>query len=217
MTSRIHALLWDNDGVLVDTERLYFLATRDVLATVGCVLDEARYRELFLQKGVGAWHLARESGCDESQIVELKRERSVRYSAMLRDRGQHLVLPGVALALKRLTERYRMAVVTTSAADHFELIHRSSELLHHFEFALTRDAYVRAKPDPEPYLLALERIGLPPEHCLVIEDSERGLQAAVAAGLRCWVIPSHFTRESPFVGAERVFSNVTVLADALIS
>jgi beta-phosphoglucomutase-like phosphatase (HAD superfamily) len=63
--------------------------------------------------------------------------------------------------------------------------------------------------------LALKRIGLPPDLCLVIEDSERGLQAALAAC--CWVIPSHFTRDSAFGGADQVFSDVTTLADALVS
>jgi len=60
MLDRPTALLWDNDGVLVDTEGLYFQATREVLATVGVELDEALYLQLFLREGRGAFHPARD-------------------------------------------------------------------------------------------------------------------------------------------------------------
>ena len=56
------AILFDNDGVLVDTELLYFRANRDALATVGAVLDEATYVECLLRQGVGVWHLAEARG-----------------------------------------------------------------------------------------------------------------------------------------------------------
>jgi beta-phosphoglucomutase-like phosphatase (HAD superfamily) len=56
----IKAILWDNDGVLVDTERLYYLATRQILATIGISLSQEQYRELFLIQGAGAWHLVEE-------------------------------------------------------------------------------------------------------------------------------------------------------------
>jgi beta-phosphoglucomutase-like phosphatase (HAD superfamily) len=58
----IKAIFWDNDGVLVDTERLYFRATQHVLATVGIPLTKEQYIDLFLVQGKGAWHLAADKG-----------------------------------------------------------------------------------------------------------------------------------------------------------
>ena len=69
-----------------------------------------------------------------------------------------------------------------------------------------------SKPDPEPYLTALERNGLAADECLVVEDSERGLQAAVAAGIRCAVIPQGLTRTSDFSQAHVVLNDIGELA-----
>jgi HAD superfamily hydrolase (TIGR01509 family) len=208
------ALLWDNDGVLVETEPLYFQATREVLASIGAELDEASYRAWFLLQGTGAWHLARALGHDDASIAALKRARNARYAELLD--SQELAIPGVHAAVASLAAHHRMAIVTTSAADHFARIHHNTGLLPHFEFALTRGDYARSKPDPEPYRCALQRMGLLPEQCLVIEDSERGLLAATAAGIPCWVVPSRFTRGQRFASAARVLPDLGALVAALL-
>ena len=213
MLDRPTALLWDNDGVLVDTEGLYFQATREVLATVGVELDEALYLQLFLREGRGAFHLARERGLDEAEIDTLRNARDARYAQLL-ETGS-LLFAGVEQAVSALARQYRMAIVTSSLREHFELIHRSTRLLHHFELVLTHGDYLHAKPDPDPYLTALARLGLRADACLVIEDSERGLRAARAAGLRCWVVPSPLARDGSFAGAERVFASLGELVTAL--
>ncbi len=65
------AIFWDNDGMLVDTERLYFRATQEVLATIGIPLTTEHYIDLFLVHGTGAWHLAAERGLSPSAIEQL--------------------------------------------------------------------------------------------------------------------------------------------------
>ncbi len=71
-----------------------------------------------------------------------------------------------------------------------------------------REDYGQSKPSPEPYLTAMQRNGLAAEECLVIEDSERGLRAALAAGLRCIVIPQGMTRGMDFTGALRQLDDI---------
>jgi len=211
----VQALLWDHDGVLVDTERLYFQATRELLASVGAVLDEETYRNLFLVAGTGAWHLAAERGCSEAEVAALKQRRGARYTELLL--SEQVMIPGVLSLLTELHVDFRMAIVTSSHRDHFEAIHRTTGLPELFEFVLAREDYVESKPDPEPYLTAVRRLGVPPSECLVIEDSERGLRAAKAAGLQCWVIPSELTRHSDFARADRRFESLTELRKALIA
>jgi HAD superfamily hydrolase (TIGR01509 family) len=215
MQTRPTALLWDNDGILVDTEGLYFQATREVLASVGVEIDEALYLQLFLQAGSGAFHLARERGISEEHVATLRTTRDARYAQLLQTGS--LLYDGAAEAVASLAPLYRMAIVTSSQHAHFEIIHRSTQLLQHFEFALTHRDYARTKPHPDPYLAALERLALPAEACLVIEDSERGLRAARAAGIRCWVVPSRLARHGSFADAERVFESLGALAAALTS
>lgn len=211
----VRALLWDHDGVLVDTERLYFQATRELLAEAGAELDEAAYRRFFLQQGTGAWHLARERGHGDAAIQVLKQRRDARYEQLLR--GEDVLIAGVLPLLAELAPRVRMAIVTSSKRAHFEAIHERTDLTRHFEFVLAREDYVSSKPDPEPYVAAVSRLGVTPSDCLVIEDSARGLLAAKAAGLVCWVIPSELTRHSDFATADRRFSDLAELRGALLA
>ncbi|WP_437708660.1 HAD family phosphatase [Sorangium sp. So ce448] len=194
------AILWDNDGVLVDTEGLYFQATRETIASVGVDLTLDDYRQLFLVEARGAWHLASARGVDEAGVRRLADERDRRYLELVA--GGDTLLPGVREVVTELAARFRMAIVTSSKPEPFHRAHAATGLLRWFEFALTRDQYARAKPDPEPYRIACERLGLAARDVLVIEDSERGLRSARAAGLTCWVVPSPLTASSDFTGAD---------------
>ena len=200
----IEAILWDNDGVLVDTERLFFESTRKTLARVGIDLTLEQFLELSMRQGQSTFKLAEERGWAEQQIADLKCERDALYSEMLR--RQTRVLPGVPETLKGLQGQVRMAVVTSSQRQHFDVIHADLGLTRYFEFVLAREDYGEAKPSPESYLLALHRLGMKAESCVAVEDSERGLVAALAAGLRCLVIPNDLTRNSSFQGATRILS-----------
>ncbi len=206
----VRALLWDNDGVLVDTEQLYFEVTRDVLASSGVVLTDEQYRDLFLVQGRGAWHLCAERGIPNEEIVRLRSRRNDLYADGLR-RGS-LALADVESVLATLHGRYPMGVVTSSRRDHFELIHEHTGFLRYFDFALTAHDVERVKPDPELYLKAVARSGFQAHECLAIEDSERGLHAARAAGVPCVVVPTALTRGCRFEGAERVLDRITDVA-----
>ena len=209
----IRAIFWDNDGVLVDTERLYFRATQQVLAGIGVPLTQDQYLEWFMVQGTGAWHLAAERGFPPEAIDRMRRERNERYSDLLG--REPLVISGVREVLEALHGSYTMGIVTSSERDHFEIIHRSSGLLPYFQFVLTNSDYTHSKPHPEPYLLAVERSGFRKEECLVVEDTERGLTAAMAAGLACVVVPSEFTRRCAFAGARHVLEGITDLLEVL--
>ncbi len=206
-------LLWDHDGVLVDTEGLYFQATREVLAEIGVTLDAARYRQLFLVEGTGAWHLAASRGYGERELSLLKERRNARYAELLA--STDVMIPGALAMIAELAARHRMAIVTSSRREHFDTIHARTGLPRHFELVLAREDYARSKPDPEPYRTAIARLGVAPSVCMVIEDSERGLRAAKAAGLTCWVIPSALTARSDFAQADRRFEDLATLHAAL--
>ncbi len=209
----IRAILWDNDGVLVDTERLYLRATRDVLAAAGVELSEDLYARLFLKEGRGAWHLAAEKGATGEAIAAMRRERNALYDRLLA--GGDLAVPGAGRVLRELHGRCVQGVVTSSRRDHLETIHRRTGLLRWLEFVVAREDYERSKPDPEPYLVGWRRTGLGKNECLVVEDSERGLAAAKAAGLACWVIPRGLSAAGDFSSADRVLSDVREVAEGL--
>lgn len=202
----VKAVLWDNDGLLLDTEELYFGATRGVLSEVGVDLTLERFIQISLTHGQSAFDLASEQGLSQEAIVKLRADRDRRYSERLR--GGVRLLDGVEDTLRQLRGKVTMGVVTGSRREHFDIMHEASGLLHYLDFVMTREDYRRAKPDPDPFLTAVERKGIEREHCLVVEDSERGLAAAKAAGIRCIVVPNRLTRFGDFSGAYSVFRNI---------
>ena len=200
-------ILFDNDGVLVDTEHLYFRATADVLRGVGIELQEEEYRQYFLVEGTGVWPRIQARGYSDEQISGMRRERNEKYSFYLAQ--SDIAIPGVKDVLVRLYGRVKMGVVTSSKRDHFEQIHNRTGFRRYFDFVVAEGDYTHSKPHPEPYLKALERGNVRAGDCLVIEDSLRGLQSAKAAGFECWVIPRGLTRSSDFSQADRVLGKLS--------
>ena len=198
-------LLWDHDGVLVDTERWYFEATRTALARVNVELSKKRYLEL-MATGRGCWEFARASGVPAHEIPVRRAERDVLYQEFLRTKPSQI--EGVADILAELAPSHRMAIITTARRRDFDLIHAGRDLLRHFEFVLTIEDYGRSKPYPDSYLAGLARFGAQANEAVALEDSARGVLSARAAGLRCLVIHSPFTSSQDFTGAWRLVDSI---------
>lgn len=205
----IEAILWDNDGVLIDTEALFFRANRDALESIGIELSRDLYVDYALHRGMSCLDLAAERGATATEIDALRARRNRLYAAMLIDAPPPM--PGVADTLAVLKGRFRMCVVTTSLREHFDLMHAHSGLRRFFEFVIAREDYANSKPDPEPYLTALIRLDIAADRCVAIEDSERGLASATAAGLRCIVIPGEMTKGASFRGATMILDSAAGL------
>ena len=200
------AILWDNDGVLVDTEMLYFEASRRVLAELGFELTRERFVELSLVQGKSAFEVAAEQGLSAEEVAAGVARRNDVYLERLRQ-GVPL-LEGVRETLEGLRGRITMGIVTSSRGDHFHAIHSGTGLLELMDFWLVREDYRLSKPHPEPYLTAVDRHGLDPAGCVVVEDTERGLRAALSAGLRCLVVPQGLSEGSDFSLAESCLESV---------
>jgi HAD superfamily hydrolase (TIGR01509 family) len=207
-------LLWDHDGVLVDTEPLYFEATRDALARHGVALSQERYLR-FLERGQSCWDLVRERGVSEEAVKAGRRGRDAEYQRLLRERP--IEIAGVLDVLSALAHTHRMAIVTSARRHDFELIHAERRIARHFEFVVTIDDVEHGKPHPASYLRGLARFGAEPEDVLAVEDSAQGLAAARAAGLDCVVIRNAFMRAQDFRGAWRVLDSVRELPALLAS
>ena len=208
------AILWDNDGVLVDTEKFYYMANKKLLSRYQIELTEELFRDLYLTQSTGAWHLIPQVHLESIGISSLRHERNAMYIDMLQT-GDFRI-PGVEQALESLKDRYLMAVVTSSLRKHFDIIHRRTNYLRFFDFVLTREDYNQSKPEPEPYLKALELLAIDPDETVVIEDSQRGIMAAKRAGLTCWAVPNRLSTHGDFSQADRVLANIGEVARLLL-
>lgn len=203
-------ILFDHDGVLVDTEFWYFLSAERALAEVGVTLDKERYvRDMNL--GLGTWVQPREAGIDEATIDRQRVVRNECYQEYLR--SESIEIEGVLEALAELSGLVSMAIVTTAKRADFDLIHEKRQILPFMDFVLAREDYQRAKPDPESYLTGVARSGAAKDDVLVVEDSARGLSSAVAAGIDCAVVFNEFAKSNDFSRATYRIDTLSELVD----
>lgn len=205
----LEAIFWDNDGVLVDTEELFFEANRVVMGEQGVDLDRETFVEWSLRQGRSIFETL--EGCSEADRMALRDHRNDIYVGFL-EQGVD-VFDGVESTLQTLHGGVPMGIVTSAYPDHFDLIHGRTGLLRFFEFVLKGGDYERHKPHPDPYLAAAKRLKVDPKRCLVVEDSERGLHAALAAGMQCIVIPNVLATDADWSGAHVVVESVRDVVD----
>ncbi len=198
-------ILFDNDGVLVETEKWYYTANVEILKTMGIHLDEERYREIMIN-GQSAFLLAEEAGFDSVRVEHERDRRNELYQHYIRT--EDITIPGVKEVLDALAQKYAMGIVTSARREDFELIHGSRGITDHMQFVLCSGEYPRSKPHPDPYLKGLELLGGEKDEAVVVEDSQRGLRSAVNAGIDCIVVHNHFT-------VSHDFSDATHRIDAL--
>ncbi len=207
-------VLFDHDGVLVDTEFWYYKAGERALADVGLTLDQGEYVR-GMSEGLGTWAQARAAGIDEQTINTLRQARDHYYQVYLRT--EPLEIEGVVDALADLAKHVRMAIVTTAKRADFEIIHEHRQIRQFMEFVLVREDYTFPKPHPEPYLTGLKRFGAAKTETLVVEDSSRGLTSAVAAGIDCVVVHNDFVKAQDFERATWRVDTLSEVKDIIVS
>jgi HAD superfamily hydrolase (TIGR01509 family) len=223
----IEALIFDCDGVLVDTERDgHRVGFNRAFAEmgIGAEWDVDLYGELLLVAGgkermrayFDRFGWPESTGSEEAKdalIKELHRLKTEITASLVAEGGLPL-RPGIARIVdEAIAARVRLGVCTTSNPKFIDAVLDlfGPERKAKFDFVHAGDVVAKKKPAPDIYLLALETLGLPPHHCMVIEDSRNGLLAARGAGLPTMITTSTYTVDEDFTGAVKV---VPELGDA---
>lgn len=205
-------ILFDNDGVLVETENWYYEANKKALKELGLTLQMETYQEIMARGGT-AWEVAIKAGI-KTEIIDRKRiQRDIYYQEYLNTKN--LEIPNVKKVLNNLSKKYKMAIITTSRRVDFELIHKNRGISDYMEFVLCVEDYKRAKPYPDPYLKGLKEFNTSAEHSIVIEDSQRGLISAVNAKIECVIVKNEFTKTQDFSKANYFIDNLDQLETIL--
>lgn len=209
------AVLFDFDGVLVDTEWAIYQAWRRTFVAHGHELPLAIYTRC-IGSDFATWspktHLEELSG-----LVFDWHDLDVRRQAeILGNLSAEGPMPGVIELLAQLAQPgIRRAVVSSSSHAWVDGWLEKLAIADCFETIVCRGDAPRIKPAPDLYLAAAERLGLLPAECLVIEDSLNGVSSARAAGMDVWVVPNRVTAGLDFSPAGRVFPSLVELAAAL--
>jgi HAD superfamily hydrolase (TIGR01509 family) len=206
-------ILFDNDGVLVDTEPLYYKASRRALKEFfNLEISFGQYMGI-MTKGLGVWELIPDTSITEQEITIARDKRNEYYQELIT--SNEIVIPHVKEVLQELSKKYKMAIVTSARRVDFELKHKNSGITEMMEFVLCEGEYPRSKPHPDPYLKALHLLDAKANEALVIEDSKRGLDAAYSAKIECYTVFNEFTKNQDLSKATKQLSNIKELLTLL--
>jgi HAD superfamily hydrolase (TIGR01509 family) len=192
----LRALIFDFDGIIVDSEPIVLRLTQEIAAKEGWqVSEEEYYRDyLALDDRSIVEHLYASHGqaIGPARVNELVAEKGRKYAQIIKDGLP--AMPGVVEFVRQASQHYTLAIATGSFRSEIEHLLAKLELRGNFRVLATADDCARSKPDPEVYLKALARLArlpefqthpLQPAECLAIEDAPGGVKAAHAAGLKC--------------------------------
>lgn len=189
-------ILFDNDGVLVHTEPLYFKANIQALKEFFDVELEFEEYMKIMSEGTTVWQKALDKGFSFAEVEIARNKRNEYYQNFLKT--ENILIDGVKDVLKELSKDYKMGIVTTSRRVDFEIIHKNLGIVDFMDFVLCEEDYNFAKPHPEPYLKGLELFKAKKQEAIVVEDSTRGLSSAYKAGIECVIVKNEFTLTQDF-------------------
>jgi HAD superfamily hydrolase (TIGR01509 family) len=210
--SDLRAVVFDLDGLMFNTELLYRHVGATVLARRGCELDSELLDRMMGRPGAVAlqimidWHRLTDT------VEQLAAESEVVFDGILAERLE--TTPGLPSLLEALEAHAIPKAIATSSGRRFtERVLGQFALQPRFAFLLTAEDVRQGKPDPEVYCKAATRLGVAAAEMMVLEDSQNGCAAAVAAGAFTVAVPGDHSRNHDFSGAAIV---ATSLADGRI-
>jgi beta-phosphoglucomutase len=209
----ITTLIFDLDGLLANTEKLHCMAYQDALAKFGFKLTENDYSEHWILKGGSIGEFIAVRGLDiDPELIRLA--KAERYEELVVSTADPM--PGAISILSRMTGWKKLALATSSYEDAAYAVLRALNIGVYFSCIATRSSVTRIKPFPDLFLYVARALGEAPENCLVFEDSEKGIIAAEAAGMKSIAIPNIHTFDHDFSKATVIVPSLEVVTRELI-
>ena len=208
-----HGIIFDLDGVLIDSEGLQYRAYSAVLEQYGVRVDPGEYALHWVGAGNGPEYAVATYLLPIS-AEELRALKAPVYHELLRAGAR--LMPGVEAALARLRDRFPLAVATNSGIQDTSFVLDHFGLRAAFSAIITRERYERPKPHPDCILAAATALGVAPTACVVVEDAHRGILAAHRAGATVVAVPNDFTRNADFSLAATVLRSLDELTVPLV-
>ncbi|MEW6298357.1 MAG: HAD family phosphatase [Thermodesulfobacteriota bacterium] len=206
-------VIFDLDGVLIDSEGLYYRAYSEVLRQYGVSVSRAEYEDYWIAQGCGPEYIVAKHNLPVSPD-ELRQLRSPLYLRLLET--EVTLMPHAEETLARLAPHFALTVATNSNREHLDAVLRRFGLERFFPVTVAREDYTGAKPLPDAFLAAAAKLGLPVSRCVVVEDTYKGVLAAANAGIACIAVPNEYTRRNDFSRADLVLPGLHALTPEVI-
>ncbi len=204
----ITTVIFDLDDLLSDTEALHCRAYQRVLGRYGVGLREEQYWEHWIRRGLGVTEYLRSQGAN-ADVETVRREKAAEYAKLVERDCRPM--PGALELLERLRGRKRLGLASSAHWNAVGPVLARLGIGGRFGCVVTGDQVARPKPFPDVFLEAARRLGVEARECVVLEDAEKGVIAAKAAGMKCVAVPSGHTAGNDFSGSDLVVESLSVL------
>jgi len=212
--SFVQAVVFDMDGLMIDSEPLAYWAWEQVLARYGAGMDDTTFHEILGTRVIDCSRLLCQRFDLPLSPEEAMAEREVLFLEAVATRLE--ARPGLHALLDALDARgLPLAMATSGHLEYVNMVLGLLGLEERFRAIITGDGVLWGKPAGDIYLLAAERLGIPSICCLALEDAPLGLQAACAAGMTAVAVPNQWTADHRFPGAFRVLASLDEVREQL--
>lgn len=178
------AVLWDMDGTLIDSEEFHWTAWRDTLAKQGVAITREQFLSSFGQRNDSILPQWLGASATPERLERIANAKEELYRYLIRRDGIS-PLPGVENWVHRLhQEGWLQAIASAAPRANIEAVLEALSASDVFQGIVSAEDVRHGKPDPEVYLTAAARVGVPPDRCIVVEDAAAGVQGARRAGMR---------------------------------
>lgn len=177
-------VLWDLDGTLVDSADLHWRSWRETLAREHVEITYERFLDSFGQKNDGILRRWLGPAATPERIARIDREKESAYRRLVEEVGL-TPLPGAADWVRRLrASGWKQAIASSAPRENVTVMLRALGVERELDAIVAAEDVTAGKPDSQVFLRAAERLGLPPDRCIVVEDAAAGVEAARRAGMR---------------------------------
>ena len=177
-SARPRAVIWDMDGVIVDSGQLHLKAWQATFSKRGVNFTRADFSKTFGKKNRDTVIYKLKDKASDDVINEIGQEKEEMFRALVTKEGL-APLPGAVPLIESLDQQgFQQALASSAPRVNVELILHKLGLHHCFQAIVSEEDVTRGKPDPQPFLLVAERLGAMPDHSVVIEDAPAGIEAA---------------------------------------
>ncbi len=207
MGTQFKAVVFDMDGLMFDTETQDFAIHSDMSRRRGKVFTHAVQETVTGKRAHDVMSGLNEFWGKGEKVADLLAEQDELLIKAYKDNVA--VMPGLRELISRLeTAKIRLAIGTSSRGFLVDVLLKKHQLVGAFEVVITGDMVSRGKPDPEIYDLCLQRLGLEPQFCAILEDSVNGVSAGKASGSTVIAVPSELTKMGDFSAAHYLVSSL---------
>ena len=189
------AVIWDMDGVIIDSAPYHFKAWQEVFQNRGVTFTEEDFKRYFGQRNDTIISNVLGESLSTSQIDTIADEKERDFRQRVK---QHVKpLPGAIELIKSLKEHgFKLALASSAPIENIQLVTQGLGINNYFHVIVSGREVKEGKPSPQGFLLAAKKLGVAPENCIVVEDAVAGVTAAKRAGMYCLAVTNTHPRVS---------------------